>query len=398
MKLDIPINDEVKVLNDLLDIDLYAVGGIVRDALFHHIHGMPFEPKDIDLATATKPDDILERLNRPKVHRQGIKALELGKTFGVVAAVFPSKKVYEIATFRQDYYDPEEGDGRHPDEVVFVTPEEDAHRRDLTINALFYDLHDKEVIDYVGTGISDIEQKLIRPVGNPFDRFSEDRLRVLRLARFFCRYVEGDAREELLDDTLAAVEQYKTLGGVSAERIRTELLSGLKQAIRPDHFLRTCHELNLLPAMFPGLEPNVNRLGPTRNPNIALALLFGDVDPKKLARSLDQWTYSRDEVKHIRFLCKFLRFTYDRTFEMVRDRERFDNVELGRSLRASKREDLINEVQEFCRLAKLNRSQAFRLLHFHPTVNSDQFPHMQGPELGQAIREAVAEEFRRIAG
>jgi tRNA nucleotidyltransferase/poly(A) polymerase len=256
-------------------MELYVVGGCVRDALFEHFHGFTFNPKDYDLATPEHPDTVLEVLRSPKCRHNGIKALEVGKAFGVVVAVFPSGNEYEIATFREEWYDPDAGDGRRPDEVKFSTPEADAQRRDLTINSLFYNIVDSEIVDHVGTGISDIENVIIRPPGDPSQRYREDRLRVLRTARFFSRYRSDPATEHLTDETLQAISEWKHLPGVSLERVVAEFCSGIKQAIQPDHFLASLQNLDLYDAIFP--DRRVNSLGfaaKTRSPAVVLACLL----------------------------------------------------------------------------------------------------------------------------
>src|SRR5690606_5823158 len=91
---------------------------------------------------------------------------------------------FEVSTFRADL---DYEDGRRPKEIAFSTEKEDALRRDFTINGMFYDPKTKQIIDYVG-GRKDIEQKIIRTIGDPMERFQEDRLRMIRAIRFSCRF------------------------------------------------------------------------------------------------------------------------------------------------------------------------------------------------------------------
>src|ERR1019366_5975920 len=115
----------------------------------------------------------------------------------------------------EEWYDPEAGDGRRPDEVRFSTPAKDASRRDLTMNALFFDIKAKQIRDYNmdengrGQGFADIKAKVARPVGNARDRFREDKLRIPRLVRFFCRFNPGEMVRHLDQDTLTAISEFK---------------------------------------------------------------------------------------------------------------------------------------------------------------------------------------------
>ena len=146
----------------------YFAGGCVRD------HLLGSQAKDIDVATSARPEQVQQLFPR-------VTDLT-GKSFGVLR-ILVGDQSYEVATFRQDgpYRD-----GRHPEEVRFATAEEDAQRRDFTINGLFYDPVAERLIDYVG-GEADLRAKIIRAIGNPADRFAEDHLRLLRAIRFATR-------------------------------------------------------------------------------------------------------------------------------------------------------------------------------------------------------------------
>ena len=138
----------------------YVVGGAVRDLIVGR------RPKDFDVATDARPEQI-----RPLFRR----ALIIGRRFRLAHVKFGTKTI-EVATFRTDgVYD----DGRHPTEVRFTTAEEDAKRRDFTINGLFLDPIENKVIDYVG-GLPDVEHRIIRTIGDPMIRLREDGLRWVR--------------------------------------------------------------------------------------------------------------------------------------------------------------------------------------------------------------------------
>ena len=174
-------------------------GGCVRDALLGR------EPHDFDVATDATPDEV-ERLFP--------KSVAVGKAFGVIVVPYGDFQI-EIATFRADgaYVD-----GRRPESVEFCGPEEDAKRRDFTVNALFYDVTDGRVIDYVG-GERDLRASLLRAVGDPEKRFDEDKLRILRAVRFAAQL--GFSIEPRTWDAVCRRANEAPL--VSAERIRDEL-------------------------------------------------------------------------------------------------------------------------------------------------------------------------------
>lgn len=176
----------------------YFAGGCVRDKL------LGLSPKDYDIATSATPAEVLKLFPG---------ANEVGAHFGVVIAKHEGHHI-EIATFRTDG---SYGDGRRPDSVTFSTPEEDAHRRDFTINGLFENPETGEVIDHVN-GLSDLKSRTLRAIGNPSDRFQEDALRLLRAIRFSTTL--GFPIEPV---TLAAIrENAHLLDKVSPERIRDE--------------------------------------------------------------------------------------------------------------------------------------------------------------------------------
>ncbi len=179
----------------------YLVGGCVRDMV------MGVEPKDYDVATDAMPDEV---------RRLFPDSLPVGAQFGVVVVPREAGNV-EVATFRSDFgY----ADGRHPDQVRFArTAEEDVRRRDFTVNGLLYDPEQDRVIDYVG-GQADIRARRLRTIGDPLERFNEDRLRMLRAVRFAARL--EFALEAAAHDAIRKLAP--EIRGVSAERVRDEIL------------------------------------------------------------------------------------------------------------------------------------------------------------------------------
>ncbi|HDY87553.1 MAG TPA: CCA tRNA nucleotidyltransferase [bacterium] len=215
----------VKCLNSA-GFKAYIVGGAVRDMV------MGGEPKDYDIATNASISDI-ERLFE--------KVYPVGRQFGVNLVVIDDEP-YEIALFRRDgVYK----DGRRPSGIEPADPVDDAGRRDFTINALFYDPVKDKVIDHVG-GLKDIKKRIIRAVGNPDDRLSEDRLRMLRAVRFAARF-----SFTIEPSTARAVREnaYK-VHDVSAERIGAELLE-IFSGPNTGYALTLLDETNLLLEVLP---------------------------------------------------------------------------------------------------------------------------------------------------
>ena len=201
-------------------------GGCVRDMLMGSV------PEDYDIATDARPDDIINIFER---------TVPVGIHYGVVL-VIENGFEFEVATFRSDgtYTD-----GRHPDTVTFCDARGDALRRDFTINGMFYDPINDEHFDYVG-GREDLKARLIRAIGDPSERFNEDRLRMIRAVRFACRF---DYKIE--DQTADAIKRlYDKILTVSMERTRDELRKILTGP-NPHTGIKMLDDLNLLNEILP---------------------------------------------------------------------------------------------------------------------------------------------------
>lgn len=180
--------------------EAYFAGGCVRDMLLGK------EAHDIDIATSATPD---------QVQRLFPRTVAVGAQFGVIV-VLENDCEFQVATFRSDgtYKD-----GRHPESVSFTTAEGDAKRRDFTVNGLFYDPLTKRVIDYVG-GEADLRAGILRAIGNPIERFNEDKLRLIRCVRF-----SASLGFQVDEQTWQAVRMMADqIVVVSAERLRDELV------------------------------------------------------------------------------------------------------------------------------------------------------------------------------
>lgn len=344
---------------------LFLVGGSVRDALLGK------SPKDYDVASDATPDQIIEIFRSyPK-----FKIIEIGKAFGVIKILSPEGGEYEVATFRQDL-----SGGRRPDAVAFTTIDKDVERRDLTINALFYDIEKQEVVDYVG-GIQDLEQGVVRTVGNPVDRFNEDRLRILRALRFAARM-----GSRLDPETDKAIKADNSLYGVSGERIRDEFIKGIVGAKDTTYFLRMVQEYDLWDQIFPGMSVNHNYVGIKSIP-VQIALLLRDNDPRTLPTQLNKLKYSATEVAQISFLAVLKSLTPENAFRM---HKLFKNSHL-------KSEDLL-EFAKSAGAPDLKLLKAF--VSYEPSVTGTelQAQGLTGKALGDEMQRRETENFRKLLG
>ena len=187
-------HDAIKIVKRLArhDHEAYLVGGCVRDALLDRV------PKDYDIATSATPRQIKRLFRNSRI---------IGRRFKLAHVYFHGGKIIEVATFRAQDAAPADGDVAPPtdddlmirDDNVFGSAEDDAIRRDFTINALFYDVNGHQVIDHIG-GLDDLDHRLIRAIGDPAIRFREDPIRILRAVKFAARLgfgIERDTRHAL---------------------------------------------------------------------------------------------------------------------------------------------------------------------------------------------------------
>lgn len=224
-----PLPPEIRVAIQKLNARghvAYVNGGSVRDFLLGR------EPKDHDISTDATPDEICEIFP---------DAITVGKAFGVLK--FPGD--IEIASFRRDL---EYSDHRRPEGVELAEPEEDARRRDFTINGMFYDPKTQQILDCVG-GMDDLKARVVRAIGDPEERFEEDALRLLRAIRF-----TTELGFKLEPSTGDAVKRHARLvQKVSAERIRDEL-EAMWLGADPAAALRMLSELGLLFLVLPEVQ------------------------------------------------------------------------------------------------------------------------------------------------
>ncbi len=266
----------------------WLVGGSVRDL------ALGIEPHDVDLATDATPDEVEELFER---------TLPVGKAFGTVV-VLDGPLEAQVTTFRTEggY-----SDGRRPDRVAFgSTLEEDAARRDFTCNALYLDPLTDTIADPVA-GLEDLRRGELRCVGDPSERFAEDALRVLRLARFAARY-DLSVDEETVDAARANATLVK---GLAPERVRGEL-ERIAAGPAPDVATGLLLRAGVLEARFPGHEVRREALvalgaGSDREVDLVLwiALLFAE--PQEIGEALRVTRKDLEALRSIRSLREELR-------------------------------------------------------------------------------------------
>jgi tRNA nucleotidyltransferase/poly(A) polymerase len=323
----------------------YFAGGCVRDM----VRGLP--PKDIDIATDARPEQVQKIFPR---------TYAVGAHFGVIV-VLENEFQFEIATFRSDdaYLD-----GRRPVQVHFSSPEEDAKRRDFTINGMFLDPENNAVIDFVG-GRADLDTKLVRAIGDASQRFAEDRLRLLRAIRF-ATVLQFEIEEQTW---LAVMENASSINQISAERIRDELVriflspqrlrgwdlldrSGLLRAIIPEiEAMKGC-------AQPPQFHPEGDVFQHTR---LMLELLPEKVVTVPLVFSVmlhdigKPKTATVDETGRIRFNAHD-RIGAEMT-EKIMERLRFSRAEIDDTVEMVRQHMVFKDVPKM-RVAKLKRFMA----------------------------------------
>jgi poly(A) polymerase len=287
----------LKVLYRLHDrgYKAYLAGGCVRDLLLGR------NPKDFDVVTDATPQEVKRCCGHVRL---------IGRRFRLAHVIFPDE-VIEVATFRaassDDDAPAEENDVPNSDSVVheetgivlrdnvFGSPEEDAFRRDFTVNALFYNIDDFSIIDYTG-GLVDLEKHRIRSIGDPDKRYQEDPVRMIRALRF-----ASTLHLNIEDETYAAMlRQREHLMHASHARMYEEILKFFYSG-GMEHAFTTWLETGLLDVMFPGFAPWYReQAAPSEKDWHRLAL-----------RQMDKWklggTKPSAELAYTLFLCPWIR-------------------------------------------------------------------------------------------
>ena len=385
------LNTKMDVPKDILEFHklyknagfkLFVVGGAVRDFLLGKV------PHDFDLVTNALPEESLEILKdyRTDVH---------GAKFGVVRVYTEDEPMgYEIAPYRKDISRGRDTKGN--DQKVelgkHLTVKDDVKRRDLTVNALFYDLDNNQIVDVVG-GVRDLENNVIRAVGVPQKRFNEDRLRILRTIRFAA--VMGG---EIDKETSEAIKRDNRLFGispeddVSRERIFLEFLK-VKEKARENNdpaivtrFIDLLIDYDILKQIFPVLVATKS-IRSTSYLSVGLAQTLRNNIPDETFRQtlLDAKIHGK-YVDIIIFLLKILRHGVNPS-----------NVyDLYREMKSKEvRPDIL---QEWIKVMSISDPMVIAFLHYSPSTSGQDVMKdgFKRHEIGEEIKRREGEKFKKL--
>lgn len=372
---------EMPLPQDVIDIaaayqragkEIYVVGGAVRD------FKKGVDPKDYDLVTNALPDESKSILKGFRVSD------EQGKNFGVIRVYTDSEpEGYEIASFRRDIAKGRDtkGDEQKVEMGPDVTIEDDVMRRDLTMNALFYDISKKEIVDLVG-GMEDISKNRVKAVGDASQRFLEDRLRVMRVFRFAAR--TGGIIEDKTADAIRKDNRLRGVGptdDVSQERIWEEIVKAWKQAKDFGQYLEFFSEFDMWEQVFPGVKVSE----PVDSADFAVviaSLLRGNPSDYIDKKLVQDFRIDTSLAKKIVFLVSLNNFDADKVLDYWRKRKSSgisdETILEWLTKTASEREDLV------------------RFVGWKPSVNSEDVMArgFKGKALGEEIKRLEVENFK----
>ena len=325
----------VKIIEILSDagFESYIVGGAVRDLLIEK------NPKEYDICTSATPNEINKIFKKSKL---------VGQSFGV-SIVLQDKYAFEIATFREDF---DYLDGRHPDKVKYTkNVEHDVKRRDFTVNGLLFDPIANKIIDYCD-GLLDLKNKIIRTIGDPFERFSEDYLRILRAIRF-----SNQLNFEIEKKTSIAMDELShKVVNISIERVRDEI-SKILLSLSPAKGIRLLDKYHILNTFIPEILEMKNiqqppdfhpegdvfvhtclvldKLSESTSENsieVVYGALFHDIGKPDTYDKTDRIRFNRHEyvgANKAEKICKRLKFSNKQTeliVSLVKEHMKFGNI------------------------------------------------------------------------
>lgn len=369
------IPQSVKELHELFKSNgkkLYVVGGAVRDFLNSD------KPKDFDLATDALPDEVLQILGDK--YRTNLQ----GKAFGVVVVYTKDEPAgMEIATFREDV-----SKGRNPEVKLGVTIEDDVKRRDLTYNALFYDLDKREIVDLVG-GVSDMENKVTRMVGNAIERIDEDSLRILRAFRFASRY--GTPLSKDLSEAIKERKQLQNIDPetgemkrISAERIWEEMKKAFKQAKSYKHYLEFFNEFDMWEEVFPGSKINTD-IEEAEKLTSYISNLFKFEDTSTLENKMIlEYKIEGDVASKVVFLIDLLKLTTENAFDLYKKKIRCHVTN--------------SQIIDWLDTCSITKGIFIRFIDYVPSVSAEDLMNkgFKGKELGDEIKRLEIEKFKQM--
>jgi len=376
------ISTEIPLPNDIIDIsnayikagkDIFLVGGAVRD----FIQGI--EPKDYDLVTNALPNESKEILKEFNISD------EQGKNFGVLRVYTKDEPGgYEIASYRRDISGGRDtkGDEKKVEVGGDVTIEDDCNRRDLTMNALFYDIKNKQIVDLVG-GVDDIKNGIVRAVGDANKRFIEDRLRILRILRFATR--TGGKIDSKTDQAIRKDNRLRGISpkdDVSQERIWDELKKAFKQAKDFSEYLNLLTKFGLWEEILPGFKINTD-IRDSKYLEVYLANLLKE-NKNILDKLVQDCKIEVDMARRIVFLISLLDFKVDDVTEMYKKRT------------VARVSDEV--ILDWYKINQINDATHLAFIKYKPSVSAEELMKQgfKGAELGKEIKRLEIEKFKEI--
>ena len=378
------LNTEIPLPNDIIEIsnayikagkDIFLVGGAVRD----FIQGV--KPKDWDLVTNALPDESKEILRGFRVSD------EQGKNFGVLRVYTKDEpEGYEIASYRRDLSGGRDtkGDDQKVEMGSDVTIEDDCMRRDLAINALFYDIRNKKIVDLVG-GVDDIKNGIVRAVGDASQRFIEDRLRILRIFRFASRMngkIDEQTSKAILNDN-----RLRGIGpkdDVSQERIWEEMLKAFKQAKDYNYYLSLFTKYNMWGEVFPGVQINTKPVE-SKNFVILIANLFlGNSTDKLEVKLVQDFKIDGETAKKVVFLLELLNLKPEVVLDTYRKKTSCSIDD--------------STILEWLGVTGNESNTLIKFLEYKPTISSQELMDQgfKGKYLGLEIKRLEIEKFKSM--
>lgn len=386
------VSAKMKLPQDVIDFQklfekkgykLYVVGGAVRDFL------MGKKPHDFDMVTDTTPENVMDALKDYRTDLQGVH-------FGVVRVFTDSEpEGYEIASYRKDISKGRDtkGDDAKVEIGKHITIKDDVKRRDLTMNALFYNIKTGEIVDVVG-GISDIENKIVRAVGNPRKRFDEDRLRILRALRFAAitdsKLDKGTRNAIKRDSRLFDISD---VDDVSRERIFLEFKKVKEKARKNDdpkiikRFVDDLIEFGIMEQIFPVITKH-KTIRPTTYLTVAIAQVLRDNEITQGFKDiLTDARIPGDFIEIISILIKMWRMG-----SIAPE----DVYELYKEVRnKSVRRDIL---EEWYKVMNITDKSYMTFLDYVPSTSGNDVMKdgFKGASIGNEIRKREGEKFKKM--
>jgi tRNA nucleotidyltransferase/poly(A) polymerase len=373
---------EITLPKDIIDIsnayinagkDIFLVGGAVRD----FIKGIV--PKDWDLVTNALPDESKEILKNFNVSD------EQGKNFGVLRVYTKTEPSgYEIASYRRDISGGRDtkGDDQKVEMGADITIEDDCMRRDFTINALFYDIKSKRIVDLVG-GVDDIKSGIVRAVGSPKQRFEEDRLRLMRAFRFASR-ISGKI-DEKTSDAIKADNRLRGIGtkdDVSQERIWEEIKKSFKQSNDYNFYLSFFSEFDMWLQVFPDVQINTKLVDSKDFVVIMSNLFLGNKISLLETKLVQEFKIEVDTAKKILFLISLKDFDVNKVLDFYKKKQSSGVTN--------------KTMMEWITKTGILNTDILKFIDWTPSVKSTELIEMgfSGKALGDEIKRLEVENFK----